>query len=177
MLAIAVAHTIETSSALSKCALPKAGAAGKNNLHYNYSSSRLTHVRSRQPMAEPKLTKLELQIMETLWIRGKASIREIQEAFPEKDRPAYTTIQTTVYRLEGKKAVRRVRKVGNFHIFEAAISRDAAQRRLVDDLLALFGGRTQPVMAHLIESGKLTLEDVKEAEKTLRKLERKDKSQ
>ena len=127
-------------------------------------------------MTEPKLTKLELQIMETLWIRGKASIREIQEGFPEKDRPAYTTIQTTVYRLEGKKAVRRVRKVGNFHIFEAAISRDAAQRRLIDDLLALFGGRTQPVMAHLIESGKLTLEDVKEAEKTLRKLERKDKS-
>ena len=127
-------------------------------------------------MTEPKLTKLELQVMEALWIRSKASIREIQEAFPEKGRPAYTTIQTTVYRLEVKKAVRRVRKVGNFHIFEAAISRDAAQRRLIDDLLALFGGRTQPVMAHLIESGKLTLEDVKEAEKILRKLERKDKS-
>jgi BlaI family penicillinase repressor len=128
-------------------------------------------------MAEPKLTKLELQIMEALWTRGKASIREIQETFPEKDRPAYTTIQTTVYRLEGKKAVRRrVKKVGNFHIFEAAVSRNAAQRRLIDDLLALFGGRTQPVMAHLIESGKLTLEDVKEAEKILRKLERKDKS-
>jgi predicted transcriptional regulator len=94
--------------------------------------------------------------------------------FPEKDRPAYTTIQTTVYRLEGKKAVRRVRKVGNFHIFEPAISRDAAQRKLIDELLALFGGRTQPVMAHLIETGKLTLADVKEAEKTLRKLEKKD---
>ncbi len=128
-------------------------------------------------MAGPKLTKLELQIMETLWTQGNASIRAIQEAFPEKDRPAYTTIQTTVYRLEGKKVVRRVKKVGNFHIFEAAVSRNAAQQRLVDDLLALFGGRTQPVMAHLIESGKLTLEDVKEAEKALRKLERKDKSQ
>jgi BlaI family transcriptional regulator, penicillinase repressor len=126
-------------------------------------------------MAEPKLTKLELQIMETLWNRGNASIREIQDAFPEKSRPAYTTIQTTVYRLEGKKAVRRVKKVGNFHIFAAVISRSAAQRRLVDDLLALFGGSSQPVMAHLIESGKLTLEDVKEAEKTLRKLARKDK--
>jgi predicted transcriptional regulator len=127
-------------------------------------------------MAEPKLTKLELQIMEALWSQGRASIREIQETFPEKGRPAYTTIQTTVYRLEAKKAVRRIKKIGNFHIFEAAVSRDAAHRRLVDDLLALFGGRTQPVMAHLIESGKLTLEDVKEAEKILRKLERKDKS-
>ncbi len=128
-------------------------------------------------MAEPKLTKLELQIMDALWSQGKASIREIQETFPEKGRPAYTTIQTTVYRLEAKKAVRRVKKVGNFHIFEAAVSRNAAQRRLIDDLLALFGGCTQPVMAHLIESGKLTLADVKEAEKILRKLERKDKRQ
>ncbi len=125
-------------------------------------------------MPGPKLTKLELQIMETLWTRGSASIREIQEDFLEKHRPAYTTIQTTVYRMETKKAVRRVRKVGNFHIFEAAVSRDVAQRKLIDDLLALFGGRTQPVMAHLIESGKLTLADVKEAEKTLRKLERKE---
>jgi predicted transcriptional regulator len=127
-------------------------------------------------MAEPKLTKLEFQIMEALWTRGEASIREIQEAFPEENRPAYTTIQTTVYRLEGKKALRRAKKVGNFHIFKAAISRHAAQRRLIDDLLALFGGRSQPVMARLIESGKLTLEDVKEAERTLRKLARKDKS-
>jgi BlaI family penicillinase repressor len=125
-------------------------------------------------MAEPKLTKLELQIMEALWTQGQASIRDIQETFPEKHRPAYTTVQTTVYRLEAKKAVRRVKKVGNFHIFEAAVSRTAAQRRLVDDLLALFGGRTQPVMAHLIESGKLTLEDIKEAEKILRRLARKD---
>jgi predicted transcriptional regulator len=127
-------------------------------------------------MTLPKLTKLELQIMEALWTRGEASIREMQEDFPEKKRPAYTTIQTTVYRLEAKKAVRRVKKVGNFHIFEAAVSRNAAQRRLIDDLLALFGGRTQPVMAHLIESGRLTLEDVKEAESLLRQLERKDKS-
>lgn len=126
-------------------------------------------------MAEPKLSKLEFQIMEALWTQGEASIREIQETFPAKRRPAYTTIQTTVYRLEAKNIVRRVRKVGNFHIFAAAVSRSAAQRRLVDDLLALFGGRTQPVMTHLIESGKLTLEDVKEAEKTLRQMERKDK--
>jgi predicted transcriptional regulator len=127
-------------------------------------------------MAEPKLTKLELQIMEALWTQDQASIRDIQETFPEKHRPAYTTVQTTVYRLEAKKAVRRVKKVGNFHIFEAAVSRTAAQRRLVDDLLALFGGSTQPVMAHLIESGKLTLRDVKEAEKTLRQLARTDKA-
>jgi BlaI family penicillinase repressor len=123
-----------------------------------------------------KLTKLELQIMETLWTRGHASIREIQESFPVKERPAYTTVQTTVYRLELKKAVRRVRKVANFHIFEASVTRNAAQRKLIDDLLALFGGRSQPVVAHLIESGRLTLEDVKEAQKTLRKLERKEKS-
>jgi len=123
-------------------------------------------------MPGPKLTKLELQIMETLWTRGSASIREIQEDFPEKDRPAYTTIQTTVYRLETKKALRRVKKVGNFHVFEPAVSRDIAQRKLVDELLALFGGRTRPVMAHLIESGRLTLADVKEAEKYLRKLQR-----
>jgi BlaI family penicillinase repressor len=127
-------------------------------------------------MNEPKLTKLELQIMEVLWTQGQASIREIQEAFPEKHRPAYTTIQTTVYRLETKKGVRRIKKVGNFHIFEAAVSRNAAQRKLIDDLLALFGDHTQPVMAHLIESGKLTLKDVKEAEKILRKLARKEKS-
>jgi len=125
-------------------------------------------------MAAPKLSKLEFQIMETLWARGESSIREIQDAFPEKRKPAYTTIQTTVYRLEAKDVVRRVRKVGNFHIFAAAISRDAAQRRLIDDLLALFGGRTQPVMAHLVESGKLSLEDVKQAEKALRKLSKKE---
>jgi BlaI family penicillinase repressor len=127
-------------------------------------------------VAEPKLSKLEFQIMEALWTQGQASIREIQETFPARRRPAYTTIQTTVYRMEAKNIVRRVKKVGNFHIFAAAVSRSAAQRRLIDDLLALFGGRTQPVMAHLIESGKLTLEDVKEAEKALRQMERKDKS-
>ena len=127
-------------------------------------------------MPSPKLTKLELQIMETLWTRGHASIREIQEDFPEKDRPAYTTIQTTVYRLETKQAVRRVKKVGNFHIFEPAVSRDVAQRKLIDEMLSLFGGSTQPVMAHLIESGRLTMADVKEAEKLLRKLQ-KDKAQ
>jgi BlaI family penicillinase repressor len=126
-------------------------------------------------MTQPKLTNLELKIMEALWTGGSSSIREIPETFPEKKRPAYTTVQTTVYRLEVKEAVRRVKKVGNFHIFEAAVSRDAAQRRLIDDLLALFGGRTQPVMARLIESGKLTLADVKEAEKTLRNLARKEK--
>ena len=125
-------------------------------------------------MAEPKLTRLELQVMDALWTLGASSIREIQEAFPEKKRPAYTTIQTIVYRLEKKKAVRRIKKVGNFHIFEAALSRDAAQRRLIDDLLVLFGGRTQPVMARLVESGRLTMADVKEAEKMLRNLARKD---
>jgi len=114
--------------------------------------------------------------MEALWNQGASSIRQIQEAFPERDRPAYTTVQTMVYRLEGKKAIRRVKKIGNAHIFEAVISRNAAQRRLIDELLSFFGGRTQPVMAHLIESGQLTLEDVQEAEQTLRRLARKDKS-
>ena len=127
-------------------------------------------------MPGPKLTNLELRIMDALWTRGHASIREIQETFPKDESPAYTTIQTIVYRLEGKRVVRRLGKVGNFHIFEAAISRDVAQKRLIDDLLNLFGGRSQPVMAHLIESGKLTIADVKEAEKTLRRLARKDKS-
>ena len=127
-------------------------------------------------MSLPKLTKLELQIMEALWSLGASSIREIQEAFPEKDRPAYTTVQTTVYRMERKEVLRRVKKISNAHIFEAIVSRHAAQRRLVDELLNLFGGRTQPVMAHLIDSGKLTLEDVKEAQKILRKLARKEKS-
>ena len=123
-------------------------------------------------MPGPKLTKLELKIMEALWARGEASIRDVLEAFPAKARPAYTTVQTTVYRLEEKNAVLRTRKVGNFHMFAASITRDTAQRRLIDDLLTLFGGRTQPVMSHLIESGKLTLEDVKEAERTLRRLQR-----
>ena len=127
-------------------------------------------------MALPRLTRLELRIMEALWNHGASSIREVQEAFPEQDRPAYTTVQTMVYRLEGKKAIRRVKKIGNAHIFEAVVSRNAAQRRLIDELLSFFGGRTQPVMAHLIESGQLTLEDVQEAEQALRRLARKDKS-
>jgi BlaI family transcriptional regulator, penicillinase repressor len=121
-----------------------------------------------------KLTKLEMQIMETLWSKGSASIREIQEAFPEEDRPAYTTIQTTVYRLEFKKVVRRAKRISNAHIFEPLVTRGAAERKLIDDLLGLFGGRGQPIMAHLIESGSLTLAEVKEAEKTLRRLGRKD---
>ena len=121
-------------------------------------------------MALPKLSKLEHQIMEALWTRSAASIREIQEAFPEPDRPAYTTIQTTVYRLEGKQAVRRVKKIGNAHIFEAVVTRSAAQGRLIDDLLAFFGGCARPVLLHFIESGKLTLDDVEEAEKVLRRL-------
>ncbi|HUA86804.1 MAG TPA: BlaI/MecI/CopY family transcriptional regulator [Bryobacteraceae bacterium] len=126
-------------------------------------------------MAQPKLTRLELQIMDALWKRGALSIREIQEAFPARDRPAYTTIQTTVYRLEAKGAVGRVKKISNAHIFEAAVTREAAERRLIDEFLNLFGGRSQPVMARLIETGKLTLEDVKEAEKILKKTAAKEK--
>src|SRR5467141_3113548 len=128
-------------------------------------------------MALPKLTKLELQIMETFWSRGACSIREIQEAFPERGRPAYTTVQTTVYRLERKKALRCVKRISNANIFEAVISRDDAQRRVLDELLALFGGRARLVMTSLVESGELTLDDVHEAEKALRKHARKDKSQ
>jgi BlaI family transcriptional regulator, penicillinase repressor len=120
-------------------------------------------------MAHPKLSKLELQIMETLWSRGPCSIREIQEAFPESNRPAYTTIQTTVYRLlEGKHAVKIVKRISNANIFDAAITRDDAGRKLFDDLLALFGGRTKPVMAHLVKTGQLTLADIQEAERALR---------
>jgi BlaI family penicillinase repressor len=118
-------------------------------------------------MALPKLTKLELQIMEALWTKGPCSIREIQESFPVRKRPAYTTVQTTVYRMEVKKALRRVKKIATALIFEAAVSRDAAERRLIDELLGLFGGRSRPIMAHLIESGNLTLDDVREAENLL----------
>lgn len=125
-------------------------------------------------MATPRLSQREYRIMEVLWARGELSIREILDALPGKRRPAYTTIQTTVYRMESKGVIRRLKKVGNFHIFGAAISRDTAQRRLIDELLALFGGRSQPVMAHLIETGKLSLDDVKEAERTLRKLSGKE---
>jgi BlaI family penicillinase repressor len=125
-------------------------------------------------MAQPKLTKLELQIMEIFWNRGACSIREVQEAFPERGRPAYTTIQTTVYRLERKKALKLTKRIGKANILEAAISRGEAQLGLINELVALFGGQAKPVMAHLIESGQLTLEDVEEARKDLRKLARKD---
>jgi BlaI family transcriptional regulator, penicillinase repressor len=125
-------------------------------------------------VALPKLTRVELRVMDAMWRLGPASVREIQEALPAKNRPAYTTVQTMVYRLEAKGAVRRVKKIGNAHVFEPAISRESAQRRLVDELLSFFGGKIQPVMAHLVESGRLSLEDVKEAEKTLRKLSQKD---
>src|SRR5215467_12044476 len=125
-------------------------------------------------MTQQKFTRLELQILEVLWSHGKASIREIQEDFPEPQ-PAYTTIQTTVYRLEAKKAVRRVRKIGNADIFEPIIARDVARHRLLDEILSFFGGRAQPMMAQLAEYGKLTIDDVRELEKTIkqRELERK----
>ena len=125
-------------------------------------------------MAHPKLTKLELQVLEALWQKGACSVREIQETFPEPGRPAYTTIQTTVYRLERKKALKCVKRISNANIFEAAISRKDAQGRLIDELLALFGGRAKLIMAHLVESGELTLNDVKEAEKSLRKPAKKE---
>src|SRR5438270_1768155 len=125
-------------------------------------------------MVQQKLTKLELQILEALWTHGKASIREIQEAFPAP-RPAYTTIQTTVYRLERKKAVRRVRKVSNAHIFEPVVARDITRHRLLDEILSFFGGRAQPMMAQLAEAGKLTLADVRELEKTIKRLEKEKK--
>ncbi|HKW02590.1 MAG TPA: BlaI/MecI/CopY family transcriptional regulator [Vicinamibacterales bacterium] len=127
-------------------------------------------------MAQPKLTKLELQILEALWAHGKASIREIQEAFPEP-RPAYTTIQTTVYRLEGKKALRRVRKISNAHIFEPVLARDVTRHRLLDEILSFFGGRAQPMIAQLVEAGKLTRDDVRELEKVIEKREREKNSE
>ena len=126
-------------------------------------------------MRLPRLSKLELQIMEALWTSGPLAIRDIQESFPQKGRPAYTTVQTMVYRLETKKALRRARKIGNAHIFEAVISRDAAKARLVDEFLSMFGGRMQPVMAQLIEAGNLSPADVADAEKLLRDLAAKKK--
>lgn len=122
-------------------------------------------------MRAPRLTKLELRILEALWARGNASIREIQESFPEP-RPAYTTIQTTVYRMEGKGAVRRVRKVSNAHIFEPVLAREVARHRLLDEILSLFGGRAQPMMAQLVEAGKLTRDDLRELEQTIDRLEK-----
>src|SRR5215470_7597673 len=127
-------------------------------------------------MPLPKLSKLELQIMEALWSRGSCSVREIHETFPARKRPAYTTVQTMVYRLEVKKVLRRVKKIATANIFEAAVTREAAQRRLVDELLGLFGGRSRPIMAHLIASGNLTLDDIREAERTLLKLAGEEKS-
>jgi len=120
-------------------------------------------------MPLPKLTRLELQIMETLWSKGSSSIRELLEAFPEDKRLAYTTVQTVVYRLEAKKAIRRTSKFGNAHVFEAVVSRDSAQHRMIDDLVALFGGRRLPIVTHLIETGKLTPEELREARAALRK--------
>src|SRR5215467_1486932 len=116
----------------------------------------------------PKLARLELQVLEILWARGHASVREIQEGFPEP-RPAYTTVQTTVYRLETKGALRRTRKIGNAHIFEPTVERDVTRHRLLDSILSFFGGRAQPMMQQLAEAGKLTLEDVRELEKTILK--------
>ena len=128
-------------------------------------------------MLKPKLAKLELQVLEALWQKGAFSVREIQETLPEPGRPAYTTVQTVVYRLEQKRALRCVKRISNANIFEAVISRNDAQRRFVYELLAVFGGRVRLVMAHLVESGELTLADIKEAEKALQKPSRKDKSQ
>lgn len=125
-------------------------------------------------MLKPKLTKLEMQVLEALWEKGPCSVREIQETFPERDRPAYTTVQTVVYRLERKKVLRCVKRISNANIFEAAISRKEAQGRLINELLAMLGGRAKLITAHLIETGDLTLDDIKEAEEALRKAARKD---
>jgi BlaI family penicillinase repressor len=128
-------------------------------------------------MPTPKLSRLELRIMGTLWTKGPSSIRELQEAFPEEERPAYTTVQTVVYRLEFKKAVRRTEKISNAHVFEALVSRSAAQHRMIDELVALFGGKSLPIVTHLIDSGKLTPEEVREARKALRNAATKEKDQ
>ena len=124
-------------------------------------------------MAKPKVTRFELELLEQLWKLGTSSVREIQESLPEKDRPAYTTVQTIIYRMEEKKIVRRVKKIGNAHVFEALVTRKAVYHRLIDDLLDLFGGSPEPVMSHLLESGKLSLADLREAEKALARLEKK----
>src|ERR1051325_514667 len=128
-------------------------------------------------MPSPKLSRLELRIMETLWSKGPSSIRELQEAFPEKQRPAYTTVQTVVYRLEWKKAVSRGKKIGNAHVFEPLISRNAVQHRMIDELVGLFGGRALPIVTHLIDSGRLTRDEVNEARKALPDAVRKDKTE
>ena len=125
-------------------------------------------------MPHAKLSKLELRVMKALWTKGALSVREIQENFPAKGRPAYTTVQTIVYRLEAKNALKRTKKIGNAHIFEAVVSQTAAHGKIIDELLGLFGGRAQPLMSHLIESGRLTLDDIEEARKALRELPRKE---
>lgn len=127
-------------------------------------------------MPHAKLGKLELQVMEAFWKNGPCSVREVQETFPERNRPAYTTVQTTVYRLERKKALRCTKRISNANIFEAAISRDDAQRSFIDELRSLFKGRAKLVMAHLVESGELNLDDIKEAEKMLRAKSGKERS-
>jgi len=127
-------------------------------------------------LASPRLTPLELQIMDVLWTRGPSAVREVQERFPEDGRPAYTTIQTVMYRLETKKVARRTHKIGNAHIFEATVARAAVQGRLIKEFLRLFGGKAQPMMAHLIQMGELTLDDVRDAERQLLQAEKKGKS-
>lgn len=124
-------------------------------------------------MAHPRLGRFELQLLEKLWDLGPSSVREIQESLPEKDRPAYTTVQTMIYRLEQKGAVTRVKKIGNAHVFQAAVTRKAVHKRLISDFLNLFGGSPEPVVSHLIETGKLTLTDVKELERMLAATEKK----
>jgi BlaI family transcriptional regulator, penicillinase repressor len=136
----------------------------------------LLYVGMKKSMKLPRLTKLELQIMETFWSRGECSVREVQEAFPERHRPAYTTVQTTVYRLEDKKALRLVKRIGKAKVFGAAISRNQAQTRLIDELLSLLGGEVRPVMARLVETDRLTRNDVKDVEEMLREHGKKDKA-
>jgi len=128
-------------------------------------------------MASKRLSKMEREIMEILWTKSPLTIRQIQETFEKRKRPAYTTVQTMVYRLENKNAARRVSKISNAHVFEPLLSREAAGRRLIDELLSFFGGGIQPVIAHLIETGKFTMEDVKQAEKALRNPPKKGKSE
>jgi predicted transcriptional regulator len=120
-----------------------------------------------------RITKFELQLLDRLWHLGTASVREVQESLPEEARPAYTTVQTMIYRLEEKKAVRRIKKIGNAHVFEPVVTRKSVYRRLIDDLVDMVGGTAEPVMSHLVESGKLTLEEIQEAEKSLKRLEKK----
>jgi predicted transcriptional regulator len=127
-------------------------------------------------MKRPKLAKLEFRILEVLWKQGAASMREIQDAFPEPH-PAYTTITTTVYRMEGKGVVRRGRKVGNAYLFEPSIAKDTVRDSLLDEVLSFFGGRAQPMMAKLVESGKLTRDDIRELDKAVTEAERQRKAE